>query len=438
MRLSDYSQSGGRGLFRRDRRIYDQRGTFTFTIPDGVTKVWAFAIGAGGGGRILASSSGNWSNEGMVGGGKGGGYASGIISGLTPGNTLTLTVPAGGIGAYKSTAAAAGGDTTVAGGGTTYLTGGGGGAADAPVTSDPGNKKGQGGTASTNSVTDAYTAAGGGSFAWTAGVGQGSITANNLDTVCGGGASGSPFGTGMAHTKSVGLRRGATGGGGWCQREYTRSEWLGGSGESNGEILCSGGCGSHHPVHFFNGRNNLSMWNGYNGGRGRTAIGGETVFIADGAADIQQGSSQVDKFFQSGGYYYTDQKGGFQSRLDGEDGNPNWWFPWEIDGSGGGGAYVDRYAGQMWTGGQGGPGAGGGGVFGSFSNTGQAQGGRGGFGGGGGGAYSSLGNISHLGTAWGGEGGNGGGGGSAFGRYDTDRYMPIGGNGGDGAIGIYW
>ena len=140
MRLSDYSQSGGRGLFRRDRRIYDQRGTFTFTIPDGVTKVWAFAIGGGGGGRIHATNDGSFGNAGMIGGGKGGGYASGIISGLTPGNTLTLTVPAGGLGAFESTAAAAGGDTTVTGGGTTDLTGGGGGAADAAVTSDPGNK----------------------------------------------------------------------------------------------------------------------------------------------------------------------------------------------------------------------------------------------------------------------------------------------------------
>ena len=34
MRSSNYSPAGERGLFRRDRRIFDQRGTFTFTIPD--------------------------------------------------------------------------------------------------------------------------------------------------------------------------------------------------------------------------------------------------------------------------------------------------------------------------------------------------------------------------------------------------------------------
>ena len=341
MRLSDYSQSGGRGLFRRDRRIYDQRGTFTFTIPDGVTKVWAFAIGGGGGGRIHATNDGSFGNAGMIGGGKGGGYASGIISGLTPGNTLTLTVPAGGLGAFESTAAAAGGDTTVTGGGTTYLTGGGGGAADAAVTSDPGNKKGQGGTASTSGVTDAYTAAGGGSYAWTAGVGQGSITTSNLDTVCGGGASGSPFGTGMAHTKAVGQRRGATGGGGWCQREYTRSTWLGGSGESNGTYLYSGGGGSHHPVSWFNGRAASSFWGGHNGGNGKTAKGGETLYLQENNTSIQQGSSTTTKLSQSAGLYYSgpDKVAG---RIDGEDGNPNWWFPWEVAGSGGGGYRAER------------------------------------------------------------------------------------------------
>ena len=38
----------------------------------------------------------------------------------------------------------------------------------------------------------------------------------------------------------------------------------------------------------------------------------------------------------------------------------------------------------------------------------------------------------------GGNGGNGGGGGSSFGRVQSNRHMPIAGNGGDGAIGIYW
>ena len=116
MRLSDYSQSGGRGLFRRDRRLFDQRGTFTFTIPDGVTKVWAFSMGAGGGASVMDGTG-----IGMIGGGKGGGYASGIISGLTHGNTLTLTVGSGGVCEHDSagTSATAGGNSTVVGGSTT-------------------------------------------------------------------------------------------------------------------------------------------------------------------------------------------------------------------------------------------------------------------------------------------------------------------------------
>ena len=71
MRLSDYTQSGGRGSFRRDRRIFDQRGTFTFTIPEGVTQIWAFVMGAGGG----AHHGESW-NDGIIAGGAGGGYAS--------------------------------------------------------------------------------------------------------------------------------------------------------------------------------------------------------------------------------------------------------------------------------------------------------------------------------------------------------------------------
>ena len=440
MRSSNYSQAGERGLFRRDRRIFDQRGTFTFTIPDGVTKIWAFAMGGGGGGRTLGEADSGWNSQGMVGGGRGAGYASGIISGLTPGGTLTCTVASGGIGQWETTAATGGGNTTVAGGGTTYLTANGGGAADAPVTSDPGNKKGQGGTASTSGVTDAYTAAGGGSFSWPAGVGYGQMSSGSgLDLVCGGGASGNPFGTGRACTKAVGNRSGALGGGGWCQREYPRDQWLRGSGgESGRNQTYMGGDGSHHPVPFFAGRSEKYIWSGYDGGKGRTAQGGESYnMVSMNSTQTSGGSGSVDQFKTLGGVLTSDPKQ-WIARLDGHDGNPNWWFPWEVDGGGGGGYNVDRYTGQCWRAGQGGPGAGGGGARGSFSDTGNVVGGRGGFGGGGGGAWSSLSDIQRLGTAWGGDGGNGGGGGSAWGRIQSSKYMPIGGNGGDGAIGLYW
>ena len=386
MRLSDYTQSGGRGLFRRDRRIYDQRGTYTFTIPDGVTKVWAFAIGAGGGGRTLGEADSGWNNQGVVGGGKGGGYASGIISGLTPGGTLTLTVATGGIGQFETTAATGGGNTTVAGGGTTYLTANGGGAADAPRTTDPGSQKGQGGSASTSGVTDAYTSSGGGSFNWTAGVGYGvTVNANQLDTVCGGGASGTPWGSGMACTKPVGCRSGATGGGGWCQRDYPRDQWLkGSSGEAGRQALAMGGAGSHHPVSWFNGRYGR-RWNyGWHGGNGKTVKGGMSIDFTYGQHQQNSGSSGSVQRFDLAGGWNNNVETDLDSLLHGKDGNPNWWFPWEIDGSGGGGYYTGRYSGMHWVGGEGGPGAGGGGVRASLSDTGNIVGGRGGFGGGGG------------------------------------------------------
>tara|TARA_R100000458_G_scaffold55914_1_gene60313 strand:+ start:419 stop:1747 length:1329 start_codon:yes stop_codon:yes gene_type:complete len=442
MRLSDYTQSGGRGLFRRDRRLYVHRGTHTFTIPDGVTKIWAFVMGAGGGGAN-PGRQGSGMDGGMVGGGKGGGYASGIISGLTPGGTLTLTIGAGGVGAWETTAATAGANTTVVGGGTTYLQGNGGGAAsNTIITSDPGSGKGQGGSASTNSVTDAYTAAGGGSYNWTAGVGYGGITASgNMNVVMGGGASGSPFGSGQPGTKCVGYTNSANGGGGWCQIDYPRDQWLRGS---NGEYarggVALGGFGSHYPPEHFSGRSRFYWMDGKNGGEGFTAKGGLTFYMNQLVTTDAYGGASTNKTFEvmDAPGMITQTKYKMHEVMHGEDGNPNWWFPWEVDGGGGGGIVCNDDSGQVWTAGTGGPGAGGGGARMTASDTANITGGRGGFGGGGGAAYNSLNDIQRLGTAWGGQGGNGGGGGSAHGRIESSRYMPIGGNGGDGAIGIYW
>ena len=440
MRLSDYSQSGGRGLFRRDRRVYLHRGTHTFTIPDGVTKVWAFSIGAGGGGANYGDNSGNFSG-GRLGGGKGGGYASGIISGLTPGGTLTLTVGAGGVGGFETTAATAGANSTVVGGGTTYLQGSGGGAASSTkITSDPGTGKGQGGAASTSGVTDAYTAAGGGSYNWPAGIGNGSYTTSTMNLIMGGGASGTPWGTGMPGVKAVGNMGTATGGGGWAQIDYPRTGWLGGtSGEYGSNGRPYGGAGSHYQPKPFCGQSMKFQYAGINGGDGRTAIGGLTM-------NMSHFSSTDDYVYDNKTLAVFDTLGMYPQHIenihkvkDGQDSNPNWWFPWEIDGAGGGGVYANNQAGMVWYGGKGGSGSGGGSATAScYNSNGSIQGGAGGFGGGGGGCQHTTNTVNNLAMAWGGHGGNGGGGGSAWGRADDPRYMAIGGEGGDGAIGIYW
>lgn len=65
----------------------------TFTIPAGVTKIKA-TLTAGGGGGCNGSAPGNQNNG--VGGGGAGGTVTHVLTGLTPGNTITVTVGAGG------------------------------------------------------------------------------------------------------------------------------------------------------------------------------------------------------------------------------------------------------------------------------------------------------------------------------------------------------
>jgi hypothetical protein len=94
----------------------------TFTIPAGITKIKATIVGGGG--------SGGGAN-GVVagGGGAGGGAAIKILSGLTSGNTLSVTIGAGGTG--TSSAGNSGGTTSLASGtqtiSTVSATGGAGG-----------------------------------------------------------------------------------------------------------------------------------------------------------------------------------------------------------------------------------------------------------------------------------------------------------------------
>lgn len=67
--------------------------TGTFTVPAGVTRVFVQVWGAGGGG-----AAGQWS---AGAGGSGGGYAQNWCQ-VTPGNTVTVTVGAGGVGETNS------------------------------------------------------------------------------------------------------------------------------------------------------------------------------------------------------------------------------------------------------------------------------------------------------------------------------------------------
>jgi len=68
----------------------------TFTVPAGVTAIKVYLVGGGGAGAGAAVTSSTTYSAG-VGGGGGGGLIS-YITGLTPGNTVSVTVGAGGTG----------------------------------------------------------------------------------------------------------------------------------------------------------------------------------------------------------------------------------------------------------------------------------------------------------------------------------------------------
>ncbi|MFV8380036.1 LamG-like jellyroll fold domain-containing protein [Flavobacterium sp. LB3R33] len=105
-------------------QTYNTPGTYTFTVPAGVTSITVQAWGAGGGGS---------SRNDTAGGGGGGAFTGGTITGLTGGSTITINVGTGG------TAGTAGGNSsagtvTANGGGSTNLLGGGAGGAASSIT----------------------------------------------------------------------------------------------------------------------------------------------------------------------------------------------------------------------------------------------------------------------------------------------------------------
>ncbi|OGG77719.1 hypothetical protein A3F56_00620, partial [Candidatus Kaiserbacteria bacterium RIFCSPHIGHO2_12_FULL_55_13] len=72
--------------------IYNTPGSYTFTVPPGVTQIRTVAIGGGGGG---GAGAGGWGSGG--GGGCGGALTGGTMT-VTPGQQITLQVGSGGAG----------------------------------------------------------------------------------------------------------------------------------------------------------------------------------------------------------------------------------------------------------------------------------------------------------------------------------------------------
>lgn len=161
----------------------------TYTVPDGVTSIRAYAFGRGGDGAAEAG-----------GGGGGGGCAFGDIA-VTPGSSVTVDITSG--------------VATVAYAAVTMLT------ANAGVTST-GNPGGAGGTAS----KDASVTSGGNFTGGTGGAGGG------------GGSSGSPLGNGFNGGGSA-----SSGGGGWGGAGASTSDGGGGGAGGGGAASASGGSG---------------------------------------------------------------------------------------------------------------------------------------------------------------------------------------------------
>ena len=438
MNLSSFHQQGGSGLFTRGRRIYcNPHVNLSFYVPEGVTKIFAFALGAGGGGKARKANN----DEYLASRGGGGGYASGIISGLTPGSTITCTIGAGGVGHTPSTSVGAGGTTSFG----SYLTANGGGAGVQHNTYNSNftyaTKSGQGGSASTSGVTQAVTHAGGGTS-------PGYTDTSNIygyrGGAGGGASSGSPWGPGTSIPSITGQM--AVGGAGWGSNMHQNAPVRGFmSSSASAKWAATAGDGSHNISSQFNGLKYDNFTNGGNckGGNGFTARGGSFT------------ASSNERYIESSSNAHAAAVGNNDFHNNGENGNPNWWFPWEIDG-GGGGSRV-----QMQTnsnnkheafirGGDGGPGAGGGGCTTTSSSDNpmyyeyNSKGGDGGIGGGGGGNYSKSSASNDGGYPAGraaGHGGLGGGGGGVYTYPSNDRgsnntYQA--GNGGNGLIIVYW
>jgi len=98
-------------------------GTYTFTVPSGVSTISAVAVGGGGGGSTSTSPS-----NGFSGGGGGGGGLGWATIPVTPGETLSVVVGAGGSGGTSagSNNATSGGDSFIDRGGNYLVEGEGG------------------------------------------------------------------------------------------------------------------------------------------------------------------------------------------------------------------------------------------------------------------------------------------------------------------------
>jgi hypothetical protein len=188
--------------------IYTKAGSYTYVIPQPITKIYVCVWGAGGGG-------GNISGDFNAGGG-GGGYSEGFLT-VSPNQSLSITVGAGGISSTTSGVGAGGGSsisTIVANGGGAWQTTSGAGS---PVVGGIGGSASggllnySGGNGSGSDLIVGPFSGGGGGSAGRNGIGGNALTTSggNSDIYSGSSAGNN----GISSSIDVFFRAGGSGGG---------------------------------------------------------------------------------------------------------------------------------------------------------------------------------------------------------------------------------
>lgn len=232
-------------------------GSATWTVPQGVYRIWVTAVGGGGGGSVV-------DGNGSSGGGGGGAIVYRHPVNVTPGRTVSIQVGAGGKGGRFNTSASGGYGYFAGGNGVSTSTAGGGGG---------------GGASHLSYLSDSITACGGGgastSTTWwgTANGYCGGSTNGN------GGSGGGANGSGNSGTNIV------YGGGGPSASSMTP----GGSGGNSGALggfdngyggysYTNGGGGGGGVRISTNNSNSAASSQGGNGGGGAGGYGGKSIY----------------------------------------------------------------------------------------------------------------------------------------------------------------
>ena len=271
------------------QQLFTATNTSDWIVPAGITEVSAVVVGGGGGGAGAGGGSGGGTDDGG-GGGAGGGLAYGTFA-VTPGETLAITVGAGGNGgtggSSTPTNGSAGSPSRIRRGGTVLLQGNGGSAGtyDMSAQNSGGNSSGAerdgGGTGGGGQASFSQSGGGGGGAGGYVGDGGagglgGSADPSGSDGFGGGGGGG---GSGASSIPGGGgggvglLGQGSNGNGG----SATVSDAGGGSG---------GGDGSDG--------NNTTDYGGNGGLYGGGGGGGATNGTTDGdGGDGSQGAIRI-------------------------------------------------------------------------------------------------------------------------------------------------